>query len=244
MQLNGHTTDQNAPPLEVVVVEDHDLVRDELVAFLSNLNVHVRGVDSGEAMDTALRQFPADIVVLDLNLPGEDGLSICHRMREAYPDIGIVMLTARLMPSDKTAGYQHGADVYLTKPANVGELEAVVANLSRRIRRRAASGLQLDMSRLQLALPQGTVVKLTLMEARLLYELAIAPDRKLSTESLLQRLDPRQDMMPQLRTNLPVSISRLRQKIQASEAQMANTDTIKAVRGYGYQLTQTIILQV
>lgn len=226
-------------PLEVVVVEDHDLVRAELVDFLTRPGICVRGVEDGEMLDAALRQRAADILVVDLNLPGEDGLSICQRMREAFSEVGIVLLTARVMPSDKAAGYQSGADVYLTKPANVNELEAVVANLSRRIRRRVSNGLQLDVPRQQLTLASGLYVGLTLLEARLLYELALAPERKLSIEVLLQRLDPRLTT-PQLRDNLPVTISRLRQKLGAG---LGLTEVIKAVRGHGYQLTQALTVR-
>jgi len=100
-------------PLDIIVVEDHDLVRLELVDFLSGPGVQVRGADDGEVLETLLRQRHADILVVDLNLPGEDGLSLCRRMRQAFPEMGLVMLTARVMPSDKTAGYQSGADVYL-----------------------------------------------------------------------------------------------------------------------------------
>lgn len=226
-------------PLEIVVVEDHDLVREELVAFLQRPAWNVRGVDDAEALDAALRQRPADVLVVDLNLPGEDGLSICQRLRLAMPELGLVMLTARILPKDKTAGYQSGADVYLTKPANVGELEAVITNLARRIRRRVSSGPQLDLPRLTLSGSINVSVSLTLLEARLLYELSIAPDRKLSTDMLLRRLDPRQDM-PQLRDNLPVSVSRLRQKMAAG---LGLNDAIKAVRGFGYQLTLTLTVR-
>lgn len=223
-------------PLEIVVVEDHDLLRDELVDFLNRPGIQVRGAEDGEALDAALRQRPADILVVDLNLPGEDGLSICQRMRRAFPDMGLVMLTARMLPSDKAAGYQSGADVYLTKPANVDELEAVIANLSRRLRRRDAPGLRLDMARQLLALTDGVAVRLTLQEAQLLYELALAPERKLSTEALLQRLAPH---LPSdlAKDKLPVTISRLRQKMSEG---LDTADLIKAVRGFGYQLTQSI----
>lgn len=220
-------------PLDIIVVEDHDLVRLELVDYLSGPGVQVRGADDGEVLETLLRQRHADILVVDLNLPGEDGLSLCRRMRHAFPEMGLVMLTARVMPSDKTAGYQSGADVYLTKPANVDELEAVIANLARRIRRRVANGLQLDVPRQQLTLPAGAVIGLTLLESRLLYELALAPERKLSTEVLVQRLDPRLEQ-PRIRDNLPVTISRLRQKMAAAPGGL---EAIKAVRGFGYQLT-------
>lgn len=234
-ELAAHTDH----PLEVVVVEDHDLVRDELVDFLNRPGIRVRGAEDGEVLDALLRQRHADILVVDLNLPGEDGLSICQRMREAFPEIGLVMLTARVMPADKTAGYQSGADVYLTKPANVDELEAVVANLSRRIRRRVSNGLQLDVPRQQLALAGGVAVGLSLLEMRLLYELALAPERKLSTDLLLQRLDARSDN-PALRDNLPVTISRLRQKLASG---LGQGEVIKAVRGFGYQLTQAITVR-
>ena len=234
-ELAAHTDH----PLEIVVVEDHDLVRDELVDFLNRPGIRVRGAEDGEVLDALLRQRHADILVVDLNLPGEDGLSICQRMREAFPEIGLVMLTARVMPADKTAGYQSGADVYLTKPANVDELEAVVANLSRRIRRRVSNGLQLDVPRQQLALAGGVAVGLSLLEMRLLYELALAPERKLSTDLLLQRLDARGDN-PTLRDNLPVTISRLRRKLASG---LGQGEVIKSVRGLGYQLTQAITVR-
>ena len=237
MRLNDVVTVTG--PLELIVVEDHDLVREELVDFLVRPGVSVRGADDGEVLDALLRQRHADILIVDLNLPGEDGLSICRRMRHAFPEMGLVMLTARVLPMDKAVGYQHGADVYLTKPANVDELEAAVANLARRIRRRVANGLQLDVPRQQLTLPSGATVGLTLLESRLLYELALAPERKLSTGLLVQRLDPHREV-PRMADNLPVTISRLRQKL-ASEP--AGAEIIKAVRGVGYQLTVSVTVR-
>ena len=227
-------------PLEVVVVDDHDMLRHELVSFLSRPGLRVRGVEDADALDEALRQHPADILVVDLNLPGEDGLSICRRMREAFPEMGLIMLTARVMPSDKTAGYQSGADVYLTKPANVLELEAVVGNLSRRLRRRVANGLKLDMALLQLKTPSQQTIALTRQEATLLYELAMAPERRLSAEVILLRLADFNGDARELNNNLPVIISRLRQKMDASPGV---GDVIKAVRGFGYQLVQPITVR-
>ncbi len=225
--------------LDIVVVEDHDLVREELVAFLQRPAWRVRGVDGGEALDAALRQRPADVLVVDLNLPGEDGLSICQRLRAALPELGLVMLTARILPKDKTAGYQSGADVYLTKPANVDELGAAISNLARRIRSRVGAGPQLDLTRLTLGTPAGAVVSLTLLESRFLYELTMAPGRQLSTEMLLRRLDPGGEQ-PQLRSNLPVTVSRLRNKIAAG---LGASDVIKAIRGFGYQLNLSLTVR-
>ena len=237
MRLNDVVTVTG--PLELIVVEDHDLVREELVDFLVRPSVSVRGADDGEVLDALLRQRHADILIVDLNLPGEDGLSICRRMRHAFPEMGLVMLTARVLPMDKAVGYQHGADVYLTKPANVDELEAAVANLARRIRRRVANGLQLDVPRQQLTLPSGATVGLTLLESRLLYELALAPERKLSTGLLVLRLDPHRGS-PRMADNLPLTISRLRQKLAVEPA---GAEIIKAVRGVGYQLTVSVTVR-
>lgn len=220
-------------PLEIIVVEDHDLVREELVDFLQSPGVTVRGADDSNALEVLLKQRHADVLIVDLNLPVEDGLSICRRMRQSFPEMGLVMLTARILSTDRAAGYQNGADVYLTKPANLDELEAAVANLARRIRRRVANGLQLDIPKHQLTLPSGTVVNLTLLESRLLYELASAPERMLSTAVLIQRLCPSRDAS-RLAENLPVTISRLRQKMASD---YVGSDVIKAVRGFGYKLT-------
>ena len=222
--------------LDIVVVEDHDLVREELVIFLQRPGWSVRGVDCGDALDDALRQHPADLIVIDLNLPGEDGLSISRRLRAAMPDLGILMLTARVLSSDKTAGYQSGADVYLTKPASVAELEAVILSLSRRLRRVVADGPRLDVTACRLLLPDRRAADLTLLECRLLYELALAVERQLDTSMLLHRLGSHQGATSR---NLPVIVSRLRHKIRE---QLQLPDIIKAVRGHGYRLTLQLAL--
>lgn len=225
--------------VHIIVVEDHDIVRDELVAFLTRPEWHVRGVDCGEGLDIALHQHPANIAIIDLNLPGEDGLSISQRLRRALPDIGIILLTARVLPMDKIAGYQSGADVYLTKPANIGELEAVVINLTQRIKRWADHNLQLNMSKLTLELSLENSISLTLTEANLLYELSLAPKQCIDTEILIHHLDS-QHKTHLSRENLPVIISRLRTKISDG---LGINNSIKAVRNYGYKLTTKITVQ-
>lgn len=227
------------PPLDIVVVEDHDLLRQELVAFLQRPSWNVRGVDCADALDEALRQRPADVLVVDLNLPGEDGISICERMRQAMPSMGLIILTARTRPGDRSTGYQTGADVYLTKPAHVDELEAVITNLARRIQRQAASGFLLDMVGLNLSDSTGIKVGLTRLEAQLLRMMALAPERKVDSDVLLLRLNQIAPA-PVTRENLAVVISRLRSKISAS---LGGQDVIKAVRSYGYQVTAIVTVQ-
>jgi DNA-binding response OmpR family regulator len=225
------------PPLRLIVVEDHDLVRDELIAFLQRPQWRVRGAEDALALDALLRQEPADLFVIDLNLPGEDGLSICKRLRVALPEAGIIMLTARILPKDKTVGYRSGADVYLTKPANVGELEAAITNLARRLQPRHAPVGQLDLSRMLLVIA-GHTVALNRLEVELLYALALAPQHQLDTDALIHRLRRTHTSMFD-RSHLAVVISRLRTKVQKI---MPEHELIKAVRGQGYQLAQVLAL--
>lgn len=228
-----------AAPLDIIVVEDYDLLRDELVSFLQRPGWQVRGADSGEQLDTLLRQRPAHIVTLDLNLPFEDGISIAKRLRTAMPGIGIVMLSARTRPSDRTVGYETGTDVYLTKPTNEHELESVIQNLARRLAPPAPVGLVLNMGDLTLCTPAGACVDLRLNEARLLRHLATAPERQMETDTLL-RFMSHDHAVPFDRYNLAVMLSRLRHKIDPT---LPEKDIVKAVRGYGYKLTVPIVVE-
>jgi DNA-binding response OmpR family regulator len=222
--------------LEIVVVEDHDLLRTELVHHLSGAGWRCRGAGDGEQLDRLLKDKPAHIVVLDLNLPGEDGLSIARRLRKQVPDLGIVMLTARGAPDDRAVGYGLGADVYLAKPANMGELESVIDNLSRRIPHQGSHVLQLDCRGLSLSRLDDGEVKLTPKEADLLVAFHQAPGHKLSATDLMLQFDMGQETGTS-RRNLTVMISRLRQKI---ERELDIRSVIQAESGYGYRLTFAI----
>lgn len=119
--------------MNIIVVEDHEALREVTVAALQDMSYTVQGIDSAEALPALLETFQANIMVLDLNLPGEDGISLAQRLRKAHPALGIIMVTARTDLSDKLAGYDSGADIYLTKPTSVEELGAAIQALSRRI---------------------------------------------------------------------------------------------------------------
>ncbi|WP_295436479.1 response regulator [uncultured Thiodictyon sp.] len=120
--------------LSVIVIEDHDDLRAVTVAALRELGHSARGLPDGEALDAELRAARTDLLVLDLNLPGEDGISLARRARGVQPDIGIIIVTVREQLSDKIAGYDSGADIYLTKPTSIEELGAAIAALARRLR--------------------------------------------------------------------------------------------------------------
>lgn len=119
--------------MNIVVVEDHAILRDVTVTALREMGHLVEGVDSAEALTAVLPSFAAQIVLLDLNLPGEDGISLAQRLRRSNPALGIIMVTARTELSDKLAGYSSGADLYLPKPTSVAELGAAIEALSRRL---------------------------------------------------------------------------------------------------------------
>jgi DNA-binding response OmpR family regulator len=224
--------------LNILVVEDHDDLREATVAALTAMGYAAVGVDCAEAMDEVLGRFRPDILLLDLNLPGEDGLSIAHRLRAAEPGMGVIMVTARNRPQDVKAGYGSGADIYVTKPTSPDELDAAIQALSRRLRPSApvSKGLRLNRQTLCLTGPLGSA-HVSDADAQLLTALARARDQRLETWQLLELLGKSLDD-PEKRA-LTVQIVRLRKKLEQAGAA---DPTIKSIRGTGYQLC--VVLQV
>ncbi len=221
-------------PLDVVLVEDNQALREEMHVYLARLGYAVRACSDGVELDRCIAGAPPDLVILDLNLPGEDGLSIARRLRARWPTMGIVMLTARAAAPQRAEGYAGGADVYLTKPADMSELRAVITNLGRRLERQHAVGWQLDLREWAVHGPHGSV-SLTGLEGGILRALALAPERELSTEVLLERIHEWHNNEPS-RNALSIAVSRLRTKLKDVQA----PDCIRAVRGTGYRLTMPI----
>jgi two-component system, OmpR family, phosphate regulon response regulator OmpR len=123
------------PSEKILVVDDDARLRGLLQRFLEEQGFYVKGVGDAEQMDKALSRELFSLIVLDLMLPGEDGLSICRRLREAGDDVPIIMLTAKGDDNERIEGLQLGADDYLAKPFNPKELDARIrAVLRRRVR--------------------------------------------------------------------------------------------------------------
>jgi DNA-binding response OmpR family regulator len=224
----------------LIVVEDNETLRDELVLFLSDEGFAVRGVGCGEELNLALEARPTDILILDLNLPDEDGISITRRIRRALPGMGIILLTARVRGADRQEGYATGADVYLTKPTRPAELVAVVRNLFARLGVGAAPPpWQLDMAGFILRSPSGARIELTGGEARLLKELAVN-GQFLDHAALLARFGDETQSEKVNKGRLEVLISRLRSKLGAH---LGGGFDIRAVRGQGYQLGFVLVIQ-
>lgn len=218
--------------VDVVVVEDGDTLREELRLFLVNQGYEVRACANGFELDEQFATRVADLVILDLNLPHEDGLSIAERLRQRWPTIGIIMLTARDAPPQRTEGYSVGADVYLTKPTNLAELSAAMSNLSRRLERQHTMGWCLDLRQSIVRGPHGSA-RLTTLELDILRELAMAPQRELNTARLLECIQ-RTRTENCSRNSLTIGVSRLRTKMVE---QLNAPDCLKAVRSHGYRLT-------
>ena len=224
--------------LNIVIVEDNDELRDTFVSALDQSGYNVVGFDSAEATVEALGSRKIDLMILDLNLPGEDGLSLCERLRQVYLDIGIIMVTARGEAGDKKAGYESGADIYLTKPVSLDELLAAIKALTRRLVPRTADAghIHLDIEKMMLRGPGGDVA-LRPQEIAVLRALSCAPERKLESWQILDVLE--MEGKAANKNAVGVLIFRINQKLEAAGG---GNRAIRSIRGWGYQLCAAVML--
>ena len=228
------------PQASLILVEDNERLREELENYLRDEGFDVRGVDGGQALNQALLERRADVLILDLNMAGEDGISIAKRMRISSPEVGIVMLTARVQSIDKQNGYQSGADVYMTKPARPAELVAALRNLLARLAPQVKQTQWiLDTTMLSIRFQQTTSIALTLAEAKLLKTLALN-NACVELEELQLVLDHQSEDAAKNKLRLEVLISRLRSKLSPY---MGEFNPIKSVRGRGYQLCMPLAIE-
>lgn len=193
----------------------------------------VVGLDCAEALPERSAWQRVDIMVVDLNLPGEDGLSLVARARSVQPDVGIIMITARNLPEDRQAGYSTGADIYLTKPVSLQELNTTISSLGRRIQASTAQqpSLQLDMTRCLLQRTALPDIQLSGLECALLAALGRTADKRLQTWQLIDILGKKSAENPKLA--LEIGITRLRRKLEQA---LCDELHIRSIRGWGYQL--------
>jgi len=183
-----------AGPIEVVVVEDDEDLRDEVVDFLTRRGARVRGVGSGAMLERALQERRADVVVLDLALPGEDGIAIATRLRARGDPLGIVMMTARAGIEERVLGYETGADVYLVKPVDYPELMAAIRATVRHRRPAPEETAEvmldwrLDLGTWHLVAPSGSSLELTRAEMQVLELLTETPGKPVSREDIARHM--------------------------------------------------------
>jgi YD repeat-containing protein len=220
----------------ILTVEDDERIRTAVRLALEEEGWDVKETASGEAALEAFTRQPADVVLIDIMLPGIDGFEVCRNIRR-LSDVPIVMVTARSDSHDVVAGLEAGADDYLRKPFDPKELSARIRALLRRARTDDGPPTRIQIGQLEI-LPEEGVVRhagddahLTRTEFRLLVELATADGRVLSREDLLEKVWG-YDYFGDGRL-VDVHVRRLRTKI---EPDPANPRYVMTVRGMGYKL--------
>jgi DNA-binding response OmpR family regulator len=220
----------------ILTVEDDERIRTAVRMALEDEGWEVLEAESGEAAVEVWANGPADVVLIDLMLPGMDGFELCRNIRKTS-DVPIVMVTARADTHDVVAGLEAGADDYVTKPFQPKELSARIRALLRRARPAEPGRAHLRFGDLEVVPDEGVVrrdgeeVHLTKTEFRLLCELASAPGRVFSREQLLERVWG-YDYFGDGRL-VDVHVRRLRTKV---ELDAANPRHVVTVRGLGYKL--------
>jgi two-component system phosphate regulon response regulator OmpR len=226
----------------ILVVDDDPAVRELIREYLSDHGYAVAEADGAAAMRARLQEQVPDVVLLDVGLPGEDGLSLARHLREHH-DIGIIMVSGAGETVDRIVGLEVGADDYVSKPFDPRELHARIKSVLRRYQR-ASSGApapsasdhriavgqcMLNTVSRQLFGPDGNEIPLTAMEFDLLQAFIERPGRPLSRDQILTHTQNR-DWDPFDRS-IDIRIARLRRKI---EDDPDNPRLIKTVRGVGY----------
>lgn len=223
----------------VLLVEDDPLIRDALALALADEDIAIVPAASGEEAMALLDTLEVEVVLLDLMLPGVDGLTVCRSIRERG-DLPVIIITARTDTADVIAGLEAGADDYVTKPLVASELAARVrAMLRRRVAWQPQPPTRLRAGDLELLPEHGVVSKggeevhLTRTEFRLLLELVTAGGQVVTRDQLLQRVWG-YDYFGDSRL-LDVHVRRLRRKVEADPAEPT---LILTVRGLGYRTGQ------
>ena len=229
------------PPDRILIVDDDRDIRESMGEYLQGHGYEVALADGGEAMRKALEAALPDVVLLDLNMPGEDGLSLARWLRATH-EVGIIMVTGAGEVVDRVVGLEVGADDYLAKPFDPRELRARLKSVLRRTRGqggaapKAATGKRvkvgrctLDLQTHQLVGPDGEDLPLTGMEFDLLRVFVERPNQVLSRDQLLTHTRNRE--WEPFDRSIDIRIARLRKKI---EADPEKPKALKTVRGAGY----------
>ncbi|MGL5287488.1 two-component system, OmpR family, response regulator [Aeromonas sp. RU39B] len=232
----------------ILVVDDHGEIRDLLKRFLEQHNFRVTCARDGREMKRLLEEREIDLIVLDLMMPGEDGLTLCRELR-ARANTPVIMLTAMGEETDRIIGLEMGADDYLAKPFNPRELLARIKAVLRRtqgeVERSSNSDLpaevrfdrwRLDLNRRELTDESGVMHSLSTAEFDLLKVFIERPQRVLSRDQLLDLARGREAQA--FDRAIDTLVSRLRRKL---EHDPKNPDLIKTIWGGGYLFASEVI---
>jgi DNA-binding response OmpR family regulator len=228
----------SVPPSRVLVVDDEAPIVELLTGYLAREGFTVMAATDGPSAVEAVRAEAPDVVILDVMLPGLDGIEVCRRIR-TFSDAYVLMLTARSEEIDRIVGLTVGADDYLVKPFSPREVVARVKALLRRARSPSSGpsappvGLAIDVAR-HLVKVDGTPVDLTALEFNLLATLAREPGVVVSRQALLDRVWGTDFVADD--HLIDVHVANLRRKLGDDPAQPRFVETI---RGVGYRLRES-----
>jgi DNA-binding response OmpR family regulator len=201
--------------LRIIVVEDSEELCLLLVAGLREFGHEVRGVASGLDLDAAMAEAPADMVILDIGLPGEDGMSIAKRLRRTCK-CGIVMVTSYGRVDDRVHSFGSGADLYFVKPVDLRELDAALKSLALRLFGRPDDAWRFNAKTSKLYTPSGVEIPLTAQELSFLRKLIETPGENVLRQEIFAALGQPNDHYADRR--LETMVSRLRSKVKAADA--------------------------
>ncbi len=236
-------------PTRLLLVDDEAGLREPLASYLARQGFVVRQAASAAEARAALAEGPCDLVLLDIMMPGEDGLSLCRHLAETRA-MPVILLTARGEATDRIVGLEIGADDYVVKPFEPRELVARIRSVLRRALRGASGsnengpdagemlqfeGWRLDPLRRRLTDPEGAVVAISSVEFRLLMAFLEHPRQVLDRDRLLDLVQGREAHL--FDRAVDNQVSRLRRKIEADKAR---AQLIQTVWGGGYMLAADV----
>jgi len=233
-------------PTSILLVDDEPTLREPLAEYLTGQGFTVTEANSAAAARSALSDTSPDIVLLDIMMPGEDGLSLCRHLVETR-QLPVIFLTARSESTDRIVGLELGADDYVVKPFEPRELVARIRTVLRRVARGpstetqaedwhyAFEGWVLDPLKRKLIDPEGVKVPISTAEFRLLRAFLDNPRKVLDRDWLLDMVQGRAAHL--FDRAVDNQISRLRRKV---EADSRNPQLIQTVRGGGYRLSAQV----
>lgn len=219
----------------VLIVEDEPKIARLLEDYLRQSHYETHWLDKGDTVDAWCQANSPDIVLLDLMLPGKDGLTVCRELR-THSQVPIIMVTARVDEIDRLLGLELGADDYVCKPFSPREVVARVKALLRRVEMTEANpaeiyrGLVIDDERFSATI-DGHAIELTPVEFRLLALLASQPGRVFSRDQLMNRIYVDGRVVSD--RTVDSHVKNLRQKIQDT---IGSDDFIRSIYGVGYKL--------
>ena len=231
-------------PDHILVVEDEPITREQLVAYFEDEGFKVSSTGSGDEVQRLVEETGVVLVLLDIKLPGKDGLTLTREIR-AHSDIGIILVTSKQEQIDRILGLESGADDYVTKPFDPRELLSRAKNLIRRVHiqqkqrkrnhMRTFDGWTLDLNKRELTSPEGVPAQLSAGEYQLLLAFMEQAGEVMNRDQLMNRIRNR-EWFPDDRY-IDVLVGQLRKKLGE---RAANAKVIATIHGTGYLFTPEV----